>query len=181
MYVLLYYHIVNQDLTAGLIIVSSDECIWYFERQAVTGVYENVCDFYCDKVTVDLVPAFIIKGNAHFPLGVVKIRMPVFPHSSSQILFTLDPAPRRVSTAGREPLARGTVSVPLADLASLSAGSGGTGWQSKLDWALPLVPKVGTPLPFPSPRSPSLSLCSHPCPSATTTDLGPSSWTTAGL
>lgn len=84
-------------------------------------------------VTVDLVPAFIIKGNAHFPLGVVKIRMPLFLHSSSQILCTLDPALRRVSTAGQEPLARGTVSVPLADLARLSSGSGGTGGQSRLD------------------------------------------------
>lgn len=63
-------------------------------------LYENVCDFYCDQVTVllnttvDLLPTFVIEGNTNFQLEIVKIKMSALPQSSSQILC-------------REPLAGG--------------------------------------------------------------------------
>lgn len=55
--------------------------------------------FYCDQVaarlnmTVDLLPTFIIEGNANFQLESMKIKMSTLPHSSSQILCALDWAP----------------------------------------------------------------------------------------
>ena len=45
---------------------------------------ETVCDFYCDQVTVllnttvDLLPTFIIEGNANFQLEIMKIKISAF-------------------------------------------------------------------------------------------------------